>query len=187
MLKPFAGLVLALAADFATATPVTATVVDFNGIKANQFVGAYSEDGYTVIGLDTGTSKKNDADPTGQTLSSVLLAFGSSTGDAFDLQSFDLANAKDSAKGGSVLFTYTVAGETPVSEWLSLNKTAGLQTQLFSGLDDLTSFSLIGNFQIDNIAVTPYVAPSAVPEPDSLALVLAGLGIVATVARRRTA
>lgn len=57
--------------------------------------------------------------------------------------------------------------------------TSGLQTLTFAGLErggiDATSF-------IDNVQLT-----SAVPEPSDLALVLAGLAVVGSLARRRVA
>ena len=184
--RPLVGLVLALCAGVAAATPVS-TVVDFDGLKGGKLLpsvvgSTYSEDGYTITSVLNNdlfaTASVFDADHAGETLSSSSLTFRSSSGAAFDLDSLDLSNALNT-RGGAVLLTYWVANEKPAFEVLGLDNKVGLQT-FDLNLDDLTAFNLTSlGFQVDNIAVT------AVSEPDSLALALAGLGIIATLARRR--
>jgi hypothetical protein len=190
-----AGLALALAAGVAGAAPVTPTVVDFDSLKGGPFgkqVGStYVEDGYKLTSTFKGdlfaTSSFVDADKKGETLTSSSFSFQAVTGSAFDLDSLDLGNALNTGLGGYVLFTYTTAGaSSAVFEFLKLDHKSGLQTFALD-LDDLSSFSVSGlGFQVDNINVTPYVAATtAVPEPTSVALMLAGLGLVSVVARRR--
>ncbi len=188
VLKPMAAAA-ALAAAGIVHAAAAPTLIDFDTLKGGKLLPAlvgstYSEDGYTMTSLFRNdlfaTAAFVDADHKGETLSSSSMTFQATSGAAFDLQSLDLSNALNT-RGGRVLFTYQVANEAPVSEWLGLDNKVGLQTFVLN-LADLRSFNLTSlAFQVDNIKVT------AVPEPDALALMLAGLGIVATLARRRKA
>ena len=182
LLKPLAGLALALAAGFAQAT-VTPTVIDFT--SASGSFATYGEDGYGLVSV-TGMQATSGT----VTTYSVLFGKTSPLGSPFDLLSLDLGNKGTSKAGGSVELLYTLEGSAHVySEKLTLDTLKGLQTFSFTGLDDLTSFSLVGNsfltFQLDNIDVTPFERAAAVPEAGSMAMLLAGLGLLGTVARRR--
>ena len=200
MLKPLAGLTLALCAAFAHAEVIT-----FDSLSTGQYLGtSYTTGGYTFSSdvpltlLSSLNAFDADTNPGGNTLTTAIATDGitvksATAGGVFDLASFSLADwvnqgpAVEQRHGpgiaGSVILSYTelVSGVSKdFSEVLTLDKTVGLQT--FSlNLDNLTSFNLtsLTGFQLDNVNV------SAVPEPASMTLLLAGMALVGTVARRR--
>jgi hypothetical protein len=194
--KPLAGLALALAAGFAHAASVT---IDFSSVAPGSFASKLTEDTYTLTaflpkGL-IGTAAKLDPVKGDETLSSFGFTFTAAKGAAFDLDSLQLSNLQNT-KGGSVLLAYTLEGSSKVYlETLTLDKKTGLETfsqtgtgsdKLFA-LDDLSSFSLVSlsGFQVDNITVSPFAATPAIPEPANAALLVAGLALLGSVARRR--
>lgn len=193
-LKPLAGLTLALAAGFVNAS----TVVTFTTPAAKKQT-TYSDttDGYAFSSNFLGVPTKL-LTLTGTTLKEGpvdTLKVTSLTGTAFDLASFDIDSAVN-VKGlpNFVVLTYTEADGTSGHETLKLDSTSGMQTfaSLLGNLDtltDLKSFSLssVYGFTLDNVTLSPYKMAAAVPEPESLALMLAGLAMLGTVARRRKA
>jgi hypothetical protein len=185
--KPVTGIVLALSACFAHAT-----VIDFNTSQAS-FASVYQDDGFDFkSNLLFGLTKTTLAEALDATLT-VSLSHPAA-GATFDLTSFQLSASNLLQKKGAnetVIFSYTQLGKAAVTETLPLSNKAGLLT-FTEDLSDLTSFTLKGgsiltSFQLDNLDVTAVPATPAVPEPASLALLLAGLGLVGTMARRRKA
>ena len=191
--KPVAGLTLALVAGLANATDIS-----FGSLSAKQSSTSYDENSYLItptfaddlLGVKTGAGKVLE------TSGFTFVSSGATAGNVFDLNSFimDFGNATD------VTLTYTVAGVAG-STMIDLKDKAD-DTYKFTGLDDLTSFTLEGTtttttrrhgtvttpeeFVIDDIKVSPYSSTvSVVPEPSSMALMFAGLGIFATLVRRR--
>jgi hypothetical protein len=191
MFKPLALVSLALIAGSASAAKI-----EFDGLVGEGAVKTYKESGY-VVTATKGKDLVAESAPDAQ-LQSSGFTFAATAGNKnqdFDLNSFYL----DFGTASDVKLTYTVDGlDTTIdladasTGFFTVNKNDIFS---FTGLDDLSSFSLAaynrkGNvvsnapFEIDTIRVSPDVA-AAVPEPGSLALMFAGLGIVGTLARRR--
>lgn len=150
----------------------------------------YMEGGLTLTspagGLKNwGTWRDWNADPAGAVLydnyaSAVTIT--KTAGGTFTLVSFDLADLFNDGSGGPMAFSYTDSGLH--STTLILDNQIGLQTYVFN-FSGLTSFSVGGNgtyFQLDNVVVD---GVAAVPEPATCALLIAGLGAVGVMTRRR--
>ncbi len=109
-------------------------------------------------------------------------------GGTFSLGSIDLADVYNNAFGGDVLFSFTT-GTGTTTQVVSLDNLVGLQTFVFN-IGGLTSFSYLPQttqgpwIQVDNVVFDTFVT-GAVPEPESWAMMIAGLGLVGAVMRRR--
>ena len=177
LLKPLAGLTLALAAGFAQAT-----VIDFTtshvaiGPSFVDTVDGYSFNSNALLGITLNKSALVETIGT-------KLTVAQTSGAAFDLNSLQLADVLNVGLSNNVLLTWTLANGQTGSETLTLDKKRGFQTFNID-VDYVKSFSLKGaslltSFQLDNLNV------SAVPEPGSIAMLLAGVGLLGTMARRR--
>lgn len=207
MLNPFFPSVPALAATLVlTGTMAQATVIGFETgtyaqLPANQ---TYSEAGYTfTTGLndhfDSNDFPGNTVFPGGlpylvfheaeanPTNNIVTLDFG---GAAFDLLRFDLATDPRVLQRNPVINpAMTIMG----SSGATMTSTAGLVGQVDVNFLNVTSvtFDIIGmssrsgNVILDNVVVRPASRPTTIPLPASGWLLLAGLGAVGMVLRRR--
>lgn len=198
--KPLAGVVLAASACLAQAATEK---INFDSLHRPivGFAGngtTYTEDNFSFTSarpgslLALGFVLDADKNAGGETLTESFVQTALSVsrvgGGTFDLESLDLADGLNTFFGGKVTLAYTIAGVT-TSKTLTLDHKIGLQTFSFARLDDLSSFSLTGagltTFQLDNVVVSPDAATPAVPEPAPLGLMVAGLAVLGTVARRR--
>lgn len=184
--KPLAIAMLAVAAGAAGAT-----TIGFDKPNKTWPATHYNENGFHVAGetkggLDTGLGWD------GNFLATTGFTFSALSGETFDLNEFTLAF--DESK--SVTLTYTVDGQAAQTVFLK-QAGEGLGTYDFGkNFDDLTSFSVLGwskknangtasQFLIDDIKVSLDRVTPAVPEPGSMALMLAGIAMIGTMARRR--
>jgi len=107
----------------------------------------------------------------------------------FTLNSLDLYAGKNNTV---VTITGTRVDGSQTTAWVSPNalKPAGsfasyvFDPLVFTHLKSVKISTTQGNLAFDNISVTAVAAP--VPEPSSYALLLAGLGVVGVMARRRS-
>ena len=189
--------VAAAAAIVALSGAAHATVVDFNSLAGQGFAflgTSFSDDGLTFTSTDEnmfywGHGSSEIADPNGTTMSENFqqtpIDVALTAGGAFTLNSVDLADVYNQGTAVDVLLTY-VDGTGSHDVTLNVAAARGLQTfQL--GYAGVTSFSLTGEnfwYQMDNIS---YSTPTAVPEPGSIGMMLAGLAAIGVVARRRKA
>jgi len=156
------------------------------------------------------------ADGTGVSTAAGTNYVGSTAKVGVDVAAFNITNSslkqvmiKDTAYTGSTTFGSalpdasfystaapfkTLIGETgtlSVNAWYNmanttLDQTAGFWSITGNGTAATVSKTLVGNFSFD-VATGSLVYVAAVPESDTYAMLLAGLGVMGLVARRRLA
>jgi hypothetical protein len=113
----------------------------------------------------------------------------SSASQSFNFISIDLADVYNNGPSPSpvVSFTFNYTGGGSASQSVTLDSQPGLQTFTFGEIGQgVQSVSWSSTFsgnpfnQFDNIVVT-----TAVPEPETYAMLLAGLGLLGALTRRR--
>jgi len=193
-------LKIAAAATLLATAGAQATTIDFDAASVtsqlthislpNSYWGSsYVEDGFL---LQSSAWLPNSLVVAGNSLSAGSYAMGATplatttlTGaSAFSIGSIDLRRGF-SFSNWSVTFTGTKADASTVTQSFSLNNTNWNTFTFGAGFSNLTSLSwdegALRVYAFDNINVT------AVPEPETYAMMLAGLGLVALARRRKSA
>ena len=175
---------------------LASTTVDFNANSAPTVLasggtiasGDYSFAAGSVLGvlvLDSGSGVSNGTNSL-VFLNATTLTITRSDAGLFDLGSLDVGFTNGYLDPSEQLKITGHTGSGDVSVTAALSKTS-FSTVLTSGFSNLTSvtLSVLGNTSspgyvaIDNLSVTP------VPEPETYAMLLAGLGLIPLAARRR--
>ena len=103
---------------------------------------------------------------------------------SFDFYAIGLADVYNVGATPTLAFTFNYASGSPSSQSVTLNAEPGLQTVVFDQ-HELTSVSWMGIsgdngwYQFDNVMTAP------VPEPETCAMLAAGLGLLGVLARRK--
>ena len=163
-----ASLLLAVVSGAASANTAT-----FDGTFGDP--QSYTENGITIAAINAGWHVHLDDGLTimnhggGCCSSPYLITFA---GGNFSLTSFDLSNSTSPS-----LFTNNLGGSMTIG-------TDGSFNSFGPGWSNLAwvKWDISGQANMDNLTLT-----AAVPEPESYALMLAGLGLMGAVARRRKA
>jgi hypothetical protein len=96
------------------------------------------------------------------------------------IEAYDAANTLIDSASGTCSANYIGSGCGAPNEYLQVDVLGAIKRVVVSGGGG-------NNFTVDDVSFTGSRDPGAVPEPGSIALVLAGLGAVAATRRRRSA
>lgn len=181
--------------SLAAAVSVNAATLTFNGLTST-----YGD------GFPLGSNMSATTDSLAYTENGFVLTlqtphtydFGSHIGDAgvSGAQTYNWHEGADNGPGSYVTLTqlgggfFNLLGLNFVTNSLLTVSATGYVPQAFTGSGSallnfnnisMVTFSSAGNSALDNISVTP----ASVPEPESIALMLAGLGLMGAISRRR--
>ncbi len=204
--KLLIALLFASSANIAYAETIT---IDFNALQSVNAVSfnSYTEDGYLFTPSNAGQSDalavlgSSDFRYAGSPAMSI--AYWSQTvtltridNQLFDLTSIDLASYYGSSDIPSISATFdltlsgTFADNSIISQTVTISNTNTLSTYNLTGFNNLKSVKWVqgidnnydNKHQFDNLVLSS-VAP--VPEPETYAMFLAGLGLMGFAARRK--
>lgn len=189
-----------LAAALVAASPMAQAVIHFDELAHSgryAFVNPIATQGFVIandcghgagcLGI-WGRDTPLTVDPGG---AAVYVNYGGSVttmaradGAAFDFRAIDLADVYNLGESLQMLFSFEFAGGTVEQTSVQLDFAVGTQTFVFgvTGVTRVSWVTTAGNSgwsQFDNIDTSP------IPEPGALAMMLAGLGVLGSVARRR--
>lgn len=193
-----AALVAAGALASLGAQATTLTFDDLAHPDLYKFVSNYTADGFVVsngtnpIDLGVwGTHSTRQADFGGAALFNNY-AYTTTTlkhvkGDVFEFCSIDIADVYNQARSFSVDFTFTFSNGAQATETVTHGSHTGLERFTFNQ-NDVVSVSWVnsgalGMSQFDNVTTGAVTTP--IPEPQTYALMLAGIGVLSMVALRR--
>jgi PEP-CTERM motif len=179
-----------------------AQTIDFNELAFDGYykpVAPITTQGFQFTNSDSnslGVWGRNEAYQADVGYASVFVNYGNSTttmskldSGSFDFYSIDLADVYNSGASVVIDFLFNDMNNNSFSQTVTLDRQIGLETFVFNqtGMKSVSWQTVGGDNgwnQFDNVNVS---SVSAVPEPESYALMLAGLGLVGAIARRRKA
>jgi hypothetical protein len=190
------------AAAALVASAAQAQVIDFNELAHNNYYAGHQtivSQGFEFTGsfglTDQlgvwGSGSTYQSDPG---YASVFINHGNNVvnmthtgGGVFDFGSIDLSDVYNSGVSSTFRFIFSYAAGGSSTEDVTLDALSGLQTFTFNqaGLSSVSWQNIAGDSgwgQFDNVNVG---VAQPVPEPETYALMLVGLGAVAWVTRRR--
>lgn len=155
--------------------PISVLAPNYGGLSWDQ-VYVLHKDFHPGTGYDTGTVSGQFV---GFNASANLASFSDTT--AFSFVSVYVTNAWES---GSVTFTGFLNGVQTQQSVISANTNGPVFASFnWGNVDKVTFRGAQNQVVLDNLTVGAMAAP--VPEPETYALLLAGLGLMGAVARRR--
>lgn len=178
-----------MAASAALCTPASAETITFDDLVANTSYNPLVTQGFVFSGAQiqytwlNGQNAKNGSNNLIWGWSGSVLNVSRTDNAAFNLNSLDLGTSYYAPTTGTAQLNADLAGGGSFNTALALSD----QFQTFHlGLNNVLAVHIHGvggtssaYTALDNVSV------SAVPEPESYALLLAGLGLLGTVVRRR--
>jgi hypothetical protein len=191
----------ALAVSLAAGGQVLADTITFDNFAAdasadllkNYVAQSYTESGFQLqnSGFLSSLISPDASNPfnRGTALAATVgakITLTAAGGASFDLQSIDINQFTTPGRRDSITFTGVTSGGGTVTQTFSLS--AGFPTYTFDS--DFASVKSVSwkesllinkDVQVDNIQV------SAVPEPETYAMLLAGLGLLGCIRRRKQA
>lgn len=180
------------------AQATTLTFDDLAHADLYQFVSNYTAGGYVVsngsnpIDLGVwGTHSTRQADFGGAALFNsynyTTTTLKHLNGDVFEFNSIDIADVYNQARAFTVDFTFTFSDGVQLTESVHHASVAGLERFTFNKSNVISvswvNSGVLGSSQFDNITMGNVTTP--IPEPQTYALMLAGMGVLSIVALRR--